>query len=326
MKDKICEKCLNRNTNFANFCNFCGNKFLQTTSMSSSSKFIETFRSRWALIWIVVGVFILAVLFELMPYLSDFLDLLISSIWMYGLMFIWVLWVRNRNELSLKAILGKLNSINTIGIPYLVLIVIVGMGFSISCTYMSIYLIIQLFGEISLIETLFDGGDLWPKNFSSIQAYLHAGFVVSILVLIAPIFEEVVFRGMFMTRWVVKWGYKRGIIFSSLFFGILHPGIIGPTVMGVILSCLYNRTKSLWVSVFCHMINNSIVVILVLITGDPGSIETEEFTSLSSMLPILGLFIVSSVIISLVLYKLWPSKSDIIPYQHNLQNLHVNNE
>ena len=74
------------------------------------------------------------------------------------------------------------------------------------------------------------------------------------------------------------------------------------------------------------MINNSIVVILVLITGDPGSIETEEFTSLSSMLPILGLFIVSSVIISLVLYKLWPSKSDIIPYQHNLQNLHVNNE
>ena len=144
MKDKICEKCLNRNTNFANFCNFCGNKFLQTTSMSSSSKFIETFRSRWALIWIVVGVFILAVLFELMPYLSDFLDLLISSIWMYGLMFIWVLWVRNRNELSLKAILGKLNSINTIGIPYLVLIVIVGMGFSISCTYMSIYLIIHL--------------------------------------------------------------------------------------------------------------------------------------------------------------------------------------
>ena len=204
--------------------------------------------------------------------------------------------------------------------------VITGMGFSISCTYMGIYLIFQLFGEISLIEALFDGADLWPKNFSSIEAYLHVILVVILLVVIAPIFEEIVFRGIFMTRWVVKWGYKRGIIFSSLLFGILHPGIIGPAVMGVILCCLYNRTKSLWVSVLFHVINNLIVVTLVLITGDSGSIETEEFHSLINMFPILGLFIVTGCIITLILYKLRPLKSDIIPYQHNLRNLDSNND
>jgi hypothetical protein len=204
--------------------------------------------------------------------------------------------------------------------------VITGMGFSISCTYMGIYLIIQLFGEISLIEALFDAEDLWPKNFSSVEAYLHVIWVVILLVVIAPIFEEIVFRGIFMTRWVVKWGYKRGIIFSSLLFGILHPGIIGPTVMGVILCCLYNRTKSLWVSVLFHVINNLIVVLLILITGDPGSIETEEFNSVSKMLPVLGLFFVTGSIISFILYKLRPFKSGIIPYEHNLPNLNVNND
>ena len=68
-----------------------------------------------------------------------------------------------------------------------------------------------------------------------------------------------------------------------------------------------------------------IVVLLLLITG-PGSMETDEFNSGSTMLPILGLFIVTGSIISFILYKLRPFKSDIIPYEHNLPILNVNNE
>ncbi len=324
---------MKQNIDAANFCNLCGTEFEQfsiNSSVQARSKFVQTFRSRWSVVWIVVGVLIFIALLELVSYLFDelgqFGNLLLSSTGMYGLMLIWILWIRRRNGLSLNVLFGKFARIKTIRIHYLVLMVITGMGFSISCTYMGIYLIIQLFGEISLIEALFDAEDLWPKNFSSVEAYLHVIWVVILLVVIAPIFEEIVFRGIFMTRWVVKWGYKRGIIFSSLLFGILHPGIIGPTVMGVILCCLYNRTKSLWVSVLFHVINNLIVVLLILITGDPGSIETEEFNSVSKMLPVLGLFFVTGSIISFILYKLRPFKSDIIPYEHNLPNLNVNND
>jgi len=333
MVNKFCNKCMNENIDAAKFCNLCGTEFEQLTlnnSLKMKSKFVQTFRSRWSNVWIVVGGFIFVGLLELVSYLfgelGQFGDLLMSSIFMYGLMLMWILWIRHRNGLSLNVLFGKFDKVKTVRIHYLVLMVITGMGFSISCTYMGIYLIFQLFGEISFIEALFDGGDLWPKNFSSIEAYLHVILVVILLVVIAPIFEEIVFRGIFMTRWVVKWGYKRGIIFSSLLFGILHPGIIGPAVMGVILCCLYNRTKSLWVSVLFHVINNLIVVLLVLITGDPGSIKAEEFSSVSKMLPIFGLFIVTGFIISFILYKLRPFKSDIIPYEHNLPILNVDNE
>ena len=54
--------------------------------------------------------------------------------------------------------------------------------------------------------------------------------------------------------------------------------------------------------------------------------ETDEFNSGSAMLPILGLFIVTGSIISFILYKLRPFKSDIIHYEHNLPILNVNNE
>ena len=199
--------------------------------------------------------------------------------------------------------------------------VLVGMGFSIASTYISIYLLIQLFGEIFWLDKLFDGTDLWPQQFDSLKAYLHTIFVVLLLVLIAPVFEEIVFRGIFMTRWVVKWGYKRGIILSSILFGVLHPGVMGPSVMGIILCLLYIRTKSLWVSVLFHMINNSIVVLLVLITNDQGSINSEEFDSSANILPILILFIVTTSIIAFILYNLRPLKSDIIPYEHNMRNL-----
>ena len=332
MKDGFCNSCMNQNEYLAKFCSFCGSELqevVQNIQKPIESKFIGTFRSRWSVAWIVIGVLMLVAIYELVSYLfgelGQFGDLLLGSIGGYGLMLIWILWIRRRNGLSLNVLFGKLSSVKMIGVHYLALMVIVGMGFSVSCTYMSIYLIIQLFGEISLIEALFGGGDLWPQNFSSIQAYLHVVLVIILLVVIAPIFEEIVFRGVFMTRWVVKWGYKRGIIFSSLLFGILHPGIIGPTVMGIILCCLYNRTKSLWVSVSFHVINNLIVVLLLLITG-PGIMETDEFNSGSTMLPILGLFIVTGSIISFILYKLRPFKSDIIPYEHNLPILNVNNE
>ena len=324
---------MHKNINTANFCNLCGT-MLEEPSLNviypKESKFIETFRSRWSIIWIVIGIAVFVGLFGLATYLFDgfgeFIDLFVSSFTMYGLMLMWILWLRRRNGLSLNVLFGKFSRLKTVRIHYLILMVIVGMGFSISCTYLGIYLIMQLFGEISFIDALFDGGDLWPETFDSLQEYLHAIFVVLLLVVVAPIFEEIVFRGIFMTRWVVKWGYKRGIILSSILFGVLHPGIIGPSVMGVILCCLYNRTKSLWVSILFHVINNLIVVVLVLITGDPGSIETEEFDSLSNVFPILGLFIVTGCIITLILYKLRPLKSDIIPYQHNLRNLDFNND
>jgi membrane protease YdiL (CAAX protease family) len=82
------------------------------------------------------------------------------------------------------------------------------------------------------------------------------------LVVIAPILEEVVFRGMLLHRWSYKWNLKIAIIFSSLLFGIIHTDPIGAFVFGVGMCIIYLRTQSLYIPILCHSVNNLVVWII----------------------------------------------------------------
>jgi membrane protease YdiL (CAAX protease family) len=90
-------------------------------------------------------------------------------------------------------------------------------------------------------------------------------FTVAIL---APLAEEVYFRGIVM-GWVRRhWGIAWAVALSSLIFGIMHlkwftPGGVSGLVatgelvaMGVLLAFVALRTGSLWASVLTHGVNN----------------------------------------------------------------------
>ena len=52
----------------------------------------------------------------------------------------------------------------------------------------------------------------------------------------APIVEELVFRGILLQRWSVKWGLRTGVIASSVLFGLLHPhNPVGLTIFGLVM-------------------------------------------------------------------------------------------
>ncbi|HEY9148455.1 MAG TPA: CPBP family intramembrane glutamic endopeptidase [Gammaproteobacteria bacterium] len=76
------------------------------------------------------------------------------------------------------------------------------------------------------------------------------------LVVIAPITEELLFRGFLLHRWAARWGMSAAIIASSLLFGIMHPDPLGATLFGVGMCLLYLHTRSLWVPIIAHAINN----------------------------------------------------------------------
>ncbi len=82
------------------------------------------------------------------------------------------------------------------------------------------------------------------------------------LVVIAPIIEEVVFRGMLLPRWSNKWSLRSGIIASSFLFGIIHTDPIGAFVFGVGMCILYLRTQSLYIPILCHAANNLVVWVI----------------------------------------------------------------
>ncbi|BFM05810.1 CPBP family intramembrane glutamic endopeptidase [Halioxenophilus aromaticivorans] len=79
------------------------------------------------------------------------------------------------------------------------------------------------------------------------------------LAVIAPVTEEFAFRGLLLHRWGHKYGVLPAILWSSFFFGIAHPDPIGAAFFGAAMCLLYLQTKTLWVPIICHALNNLVV-------------------------------------------------------------------
>jgi membrane protease YdiL (CAAX protease family) len=85
-----------------------------------------------------------------------------------------------------------------------------------------------------------------------------------VAVVMAPVVEEVLFRGIILQRWAEKWGTKNAVIASSALFAVGHVELLGHFVFGVAMCALYMRTKSLWVPIATHALNNGIVTVTTL--------------------------------------------------------------
>lgn len=72
------------------------------------------------------------------------------------------------------------------------------------------------------------------------------------LVVLAPVLEEILFRGFLLHRLARKWGLMWGIVASSALFGAIHPEPLGIAVFGVGMCLLYLRTQSLFVPILAH--------------------------------------------------------------------------
>ncbi|MDJ0611721.1 MAG: CPBP family intramembrane metalloprotease [Kiloniellales bacterium] len=97
------------------------------------------------------------------------------------------------------------------------------------------------------------------------EALLANGLNALMLVVVAPVMEEVFFRGFLLHRWRLKYGDRRAVIFSSLIFAILHVDILGGMVFGVVVSLIAMRTGSLIGPILAHGANNAIALAVVLV-------------------------------------------------------------
>jgi uncharacterized protein len=85
-----------------------------------------------------------------------------------------------------------------------------------------------------------------------------------VVVILAPVMEEILFRGILFHRWATRWGLRTGIILSSLAFGVVHVEPVGHFAFGVVMCALYLTTGSLWAPIAAHALNNGLVVIIML--------------------------------------------------------------
>jgi uncharacterized protein len=107
-------------------------------------------------------------------------------------------------------------------------------------------------------------GKLYDISSTSTPVY-QADFILQFVcvVIMAPLAEEFVFRGIILNRWIEKWGVTKALIASSCLFGLLHPlNMIGISMLGLVFGILYLRYQNLWVVFFCHALHNAVVFLI----------------------------------------------------------------
>jgi membrane protease YdiL (CAAX protease family) len=77
--------------------------------------------------------------------------------------------------------------------------------------------------------------------------------------IVAPIYEEIIFRGILLKGMSKKINPTLAIVLSSLFFALVHMNIpqgINAFFLGLVLGFIYLKTGSIYLSIFAHFINN----------------------------------------------------------------------
>ena len=153
--------------------------------------------------------------------------------------------------------------------------------FSISAVYATFIPLSYLIPEfvqwwyIDTLDIIYTDGFMYP--------FLPNLLGLISLIIVAPVIEEVAFRGILLHRWSYKWGVKKAIVISSLVFALLHTDPVGAFVFGLGMCVLYLRSQSLWVPIFCHAAHNLTVWILEAIyqvSAGPNAVYTlEDFRS-----------------------------------------------
>ncbi len=148
----------------------------------------------------------------------------------------------------------------------------------------------------------------WPAESPAI---VHILMVISAVVL-APVVEEYIFRGILLSSWTVKWGATRAIIISSFIFAIFHIDPVGAFVAGVALCLIYFHTGSLLLVIFIHMINNGLAVIFMFILPDLFLMDTPG-DAVRFLWYVIPVFVLSLLIIWPMIRKYWPEKNALPP-------------
>jgi len=106
-----------------------------------------------------------------------------------------------------------------------------------------------------------------PKFFEkTFETMLDSNYIfISVLsVAIVPaFFEEMLFRGVILNGFKDNYSHKKAIIASSLLFGIVHLNpwqFVTASLFGIASAWVCLRIKSLTLSIYMHLLNNTAVV------------------------------------------------------------------
>ena len=272
----------------------------------------ERIRTRWVPLW--VGGTALAVMLLLMlaaaavsvatggefgddPATGGILAFLAGYVGMVT----WILWACGRAGVDLRRLIGRVPAGHDWAITGALLAVTITFSFG------SWELLAWVLSRVSpeLLTWLLQMVPVRPE-----ATLAHDIAMVFIVVAVAPVVEEVLFRGVLVSRWSVKWGATAGILVSAVVFGILHANLIGIGFVGLVTAVLYFQTRTLIVPIVFHAANNAIGSVGMYL---PGGSDTTALMEGDGWLGFLLVFVTLPILIW-YLWRFWPARGAAIPY------------
>ncbi|MCQ2201041.1 MAG: CPBP family intramembrane metalloprotease [Bacteroidales bacterium] len=127
----------------------------------------------------------------------------------------------------------------------------------------------------NVLSALLDLPNIMEAQFNDMSMNVVGALAISV---IAPIAEEVVFRGAILGYMLRKgMDFKKAILISALIFGIMH---INPAqvpfafVVGLMLGVIYYKTGNILLTSFVHILNNSFATVMTILGEDNGDTTT----------------------------------------------------
>lgn len=119
---------------------------------------------------------------------------------------------------------------------------------------------------------LFNEGEAEKDLISGLDAMNPFMLVVSVLA--APLFEELIFRGVILEGFLKRYRPGFAILMSSVIFGIAHVHplqFVNALLLGLVMGWLYWKTRSLPLTIMLHFVNNLGASFLSWKFTEPGS-------------------------------------------------------
>lgn len=186
---------------------------------------------------------------------DHFSDALLTSVILSALIFIGVIvyyYYRKRHVVRPPYRFDRLNGYQ------MSISLIMGVG----CVFLSqlIIIISETIGIISL-DNLEDYGQLIMSMIGQSPTWL----ILLTIGIIAPIAEELLFRGLVFHMFNRHMNVKIALIVQGLLFGAFHMNLVQgvyASVLGIVLGIAYLLTGSLWIPIIIHIVNNSVALLL----------------------------------------------------------------
>ncbi|PEX49589.1 CPBP family intramembrane metalloprotease [Bacillus cereus] len=227
---------------------------------------------------------------------------LINILIFYILPIIWLFYGYRKHRVSFSLFINRNETFNLVQVLYIAIML---------CIFSYGYLILYMY-SFAWITPDFIMNALHEPIIDSTGGYVYQFIMV---VFIAPIVGEFVFRGFLLQRFAAKWGTSIAMVVVALLFACLHVDFLGAVVFSIVLSIVYIRTKSLLMPIAIHMLNNAFVLSAFFLVSREKIMSFADFSNYTTFFPGLIIFIAGLNLVLIFLFvnrKYWSKEVPVI--------------